>query len=426
MRKPVSTAPEIITRRSDPTIVEQVRYYSVITPLYGGGVKPAHADPVSIVRGTEIRGHLRFWWRATRGGIADGNPSRLREEEGKIWGTAAGEGKPGPSQVQLAVRIETEGHLVTPFRVERGRPAEDHNSGVPAYAAFPLQPTQDEIRARIPFKQVRKDVTFTLTLRYPKTIVHEVEAALWAWETFGGIGARTRRGFGALQCVAVDGIKQKAPKSNQLRQTLQADLQKFVTTGVWPPDVPHLQQDLPFAFLVDQNAGSAWQALIKKFRDFRQMRKDKQTLKDKPLGQSRWPEPEAVYDLLRRPSKRPRPLKVVRSFPRAQFGLPIQFEFPQHKDGPDKSVLRGPGKLQDRLSSPLLLRPIACDNGAVGIAAILTAPRFLPGGLILEETTTGKRTAVTAEISVSDARDVTPLKGETNVLQAFLNYLNGR
>lgn len=420
MRTPVSTAPEIITLRSDPTIVEQVRHYSVITPLYGGGVKPAYADPVSVVRGTEIRGHLRFWWRATRGGVADGDLTHLWEEEGKIWGTAAGEGKPGPSPVQLALRVETEGHLVTPFRVERGRPVEDPNNGVPAYAAFPLQPTQDEIRARVPFKQVRKDVTFMLTLRYPKTIAYEVEAALWAWETFGGIGARTRRGFGALQCTAVDGIKQKAPKTNQLRQTLQAGLQKFVTTGVWPADVPHLQRDLPFSFFVDQNAGAAWQALIKKLRAFRQARKDK------AQGQSLWPEPEAVYDLLRRPAKRPRPLRIVRSFPRAQFGLPIQFEFPQHKDGPGKSILHGPGKLQDRLSSPLILRPIACDDGAVGLAAILAAPRFLPDGLVLEETTTGKRVGVTAEISVPDAKAVAPLNGETNVLQAFLNYLNRR
>ena len=61
--------------------------------------------------------------------------------------------------------------------------------------SFPLQPNRDELQMREPpIPDVWKDVHFTLTIVYPKAKSKEVEAALWAWETFGGIGARTRRG----------------------------------------------------------------------------------------------------------------------------------------------------------------------------------------------------------------------------------------
>ncbi len=50
-----------------------VRYDVLLaTTMFGGGVDAgsqdvATNDPVTPIRGTEIRGQLRFWWRATRG-----------------------------------------------------------------------------------------------------------------------------------------------------------------------------------------------------------------------------------------------------------------------------------------------------------------------------------------------------------------------
>src|SRR5205085_1302593 len=80
----------------------------------------------------------------------------------------------------------------------------DPTTDIPAYAAFPLQHSEEELRQMMPpSKKVRDNVNFRLTISFPSNRKDDVAAALWAWETFGGIGARTRRGFGALHCTNV-------------------------------------------------------------------------------------------------------------------------------------------------------------------------------------------------------------------------------
>ena len=84
MRKPPDILPpEIITYQS-LDLIEQIREYQLITPLYGGGVTPGEFDPLTPVRGSEIRGHLRFWWRATRGGQFGGDMAAMEKREGEI------------------------------------------------------------------------------------------------------------------------------------------------------------------------------------------------------------------------------------------------------------------------------------------------------------------------------------------------------
>jgi len=54
------------------------------------------------------------------------------------------------------------------------------------------------------------------------------------------------------------------------------------------------------------------------------------------------------------------------AFPRAEFGLPIVFHFKDYEDPEDAElypVVNGEEKT--RMSSPLILRPMICRNGAV-------------------------------------------------------------
>src|SRR6266480_7976607 len=87
MRKPPEISPQNVTPQKHDDIITQVREYKLITPLFGGGVEKSEADPVTIIRGTEIRGQLRFWWRACRAGNYT-NVKDLKEAEDKIWGAA--------------------------------------------------------------------------------------------------------------------------------------------------------------------------------------------------------------------------------------------------------------------------------------------------------------------------------------------------
>jgi CRISPR-associated protein Cmr1 len=120
--------------------VRQVRCYKLITPLFGGGVEPHQANPITIVRGTEVRGHLRFWWRATRGGQFDNSIERMRYREEEIWGSAAAKDKPGPSDVIISVETLNRGK---PFQVRDNKGKMVYNIGDVkspySYVAFPLR-----------------------------------------------------------------------------------------------------------------------------------------------------------------------------------------------------------------------------------------------------------------------------------------------
>ena len=157
--------------------------------MFGGGVTPGEADPVTVIRGAEIRGHLRFWWRATRGGAFGGDLKRMKEAEEAIWGSPGAKGRAGPSDVGLSVIVRNTGKPLKP-EDSQGRPVRNVGEvrSRDSYAAFPLREKANAV--------VLEDVEFDLELSFKADYRKDVEAALWAWETFGGIG-RGRAGDSA-------------------------------------------------------------------------------------------------------------------------------------------------------------------------------------------------------------------------------------
>ncbi|MEA2007957.1 MAG: type III-B CRISPR module RAMP protein Cmr1, partial [Chloroflexota bacterium] len=115
IREPGNSPPEI--NKKDTGTKTEVRRYKLITPLYGGGVGDNEADPVTVVRGTEIRGHLRFWWRATQGGRYS-TIDEMRKAEGKIWGSTENESdvvisiQTSPDRVQYEPAFEVVSEMV--------------------------------------------------------------------------------------------------------------------------------------------------------------------------------------------------------------------------------------------------------------------------------------------------------------------------
>jgi len=419
MRKPkINEVPPIEPAVGDT--ITQTREYKLITPLFGGGVTPGEADPVTVVRGAEIRGQLRFWWRACRAGQFGGDLGRMKALEDQLWGAASTAKRPRPSQVQIAVEVVSGGKADSPFEVGRSKKGDPQirprqGSVVPAYAAFPLQPTQEEASIGMQTKSVRVGVRFILTISFPIDRRREVEAALWAWETFGGIGARTRRGFGALQCMRMNSQDVLAPPCNQAKQRINEALKRFVAEGRWPEDVPHLRQTMGTQLRIttaDRSPVAAWDYLIRKLQAFRQAR-------DGKYGPSLWPEPNAIRSLTQGRVAGERPL--IKKFPRAQFGLPIIFHF-AHGGEPGDTTLKGPGGLE-RIASPLILRPLACADGAVGLALILQTPSIASEKLELEEKDKKSPHSVDASLTSKEATQIPPLGGKTDVLKVFLDTL---
>lgn len=437
------------------------RKYELITPLFGGGVEAGKNDEITLINGKAIRGHLRFWWRATRGGQFGGGAEglkKMREREAEIWGAASTLNKPSPSQVRIEIEIKDKekGQDKSPFSVEgyirdgkRKIKTVSHSNIAPPYAAFPLQPPEKGRYEGMPTKTVKVGAIFTLKLSFPQKIKlksneidiqKDIEAALWAWETFGGIGARTRRGFGALQLIEKNGEKVEPYKADikDIEKNILAGLKEYVEQGEWHPAVPHLSRNADrFKVTFLSSVNDAWNGLIGKLKEFRQDRSGTQ----RDPGRSKWTEPDQIRDKTNQmfaghenPIHEDLIYDDCMLFPRAAFGLPIAFPFHYqqsnqqrpHRENLDPAKTKLTLTNSDRWASPLLLRPLACKNNkAVGLAIILDS--VIPEAMkLIYEDTEEIVSGCSIQVALDDdeAKAITPLKGNKDVLDAFLKFLS--
>lgn len=334
----------------------ETRSYDIqaITPIFGGGTEAGVNDPVTLVRPSSIRGHLRFWWRATRGANY-ANIAELRKREGEIWGTAD-----NPSQVIVEVSIKSPGTSYPCAHIPEGKNSAEFKENHPGYALFPFQGNKKD---GTPIAECTSKVSFELKLIYPKSFSADVDAAVWAWSSFGGIGARTRRGCGALYCHELS-----ATDASSISSWYGNHLKSFGIT------LPNIRQwpILPESLLVksSSNAMQAWNdvmSLMQTFRQGQNVGRNPGTAPKRP-GRSRWPEPETIRnETSQREPKHSRMAGIPNdSFPRAELGLPIVFHFKDHNDPKDTEIFPiVNGQEVTRMASPIILRPIVCQNGEV-------------------------------------------------------------
>ncbi|NTV66006.1 MAG: type III-B CRISPR module RAMP protein Cmr1 [Oscillochloris sp.] len=410
MRRPDPGPPPELTLKERNGYITQTRSYKLITPLFGGGIEPQRPDPVTVVRATSIRGQLRFWWRATRGGNYT-TVAELKKAEDALWGAASNEKGGGPSKVEIALYTWTKPKEVKAFipdprnsKLTVGEPRSPYS-----YGAFPLNETRGS---------VYEHIEFTISISFPNTAEDrlDVEAALWAWETFGGIGGRTRRGFGALELLQVDGVApddRPAARREDVVRWLRQRLETYTTGAILIREWPQVTADS--LMVITQPYSSpleGWKFLIKQLRQFR----------NRQLN--RWPDADSVRRITKQSYKGKSAIPAGRNiFPRAVFGLPIIFHFKDNNRGdPDDATLQGVA--HDRLASPLILRPLACaDNRYIGLALVLHAPRTPPDGLKLKGYAPSD--PLTIKLNDEEAANVLSLNGKTDVLRAFLDYLEG-
>lgn len=412
---PKSVAANLHAKRAkgiDIVLVNEIREYELITPLFGGGTETQKADLVTVIRVPSIRGQLRFWWRAIRGGQFGGSLQKMKEAEDEIFGAASVGDKSSTSQVQIDLRVTSSGQNLTSV-TDRGRQVPIYEISSPyGYAAFPLREKN---------LGVVGGVSFSLLLSYPAQIRVEVEAALWAWEMFGGIGGRTRRGFGALQ------LKSYKPDASKIRKDIEEGLKKHSAGNAFPRNVPHLDTGSSSLKItaVHSSVDEAWKYLLRELKNFRQHRRPVDPETKRP-GRSYWPEPDEIRSLTgRHTSSHKARLSTVSKFPRAVFGLPIIFQFNPHDVGagdPKATTLEGKDNNQKRMASPVILRPLASANSqAVGLAIVLSGTSLPPSGIILKGALGDPD--VQTEVTATEAGTIKPLAGQVDVLQAFLDRL---
>lgn len=453
MPKPekIPPCPAAPTRRSTGLVT---RDYSIclITPVFGGGVVAGEPDKSFPIRGTSIRGQLQFWWRATRG-AAFASHSELFKRHGEVWGTTK-----KASPVELEVR---DIHCDPPRpcarytwnpRARGGRGGwslhwdETLRSADLPYALFPFQgqPPAQGGPGAVPEKMPAEFIgsgSFIVRLRFPEALSDEVEAAVWAWVNFGGIGARTRRGCGSIVGEEVDGqgrvVKTLAPRAiADLRSWFRARAGEMATMErTWPT--------LPSTLLSHQVAASpidAWNRIIGLWKAFRQgvgFARNPGQMANRP-GRSRYPEPETIRELpnigANRGLSHHQRLSSIpaNGFPRAELGLPIVFHFQGRGEPPDVTLYpqsEPGGTSRERMASPLILKPLALGNNqAIPVIVRLLTPQLT--GIELRQNNTVL--SLPAATVVQDPRLAeylnSPLAGSSSgsAIEAFMTFARSR
>lgn len=170
-----------------------------ITPAFVGGADPQQAA----LRSSTIKGVLRFWWRALHGRLST---EEMWEKEAQIFGSAQ---KGLKSRVWLRlINIQDinnspnkSTNKIQLGRVANLRPQPD----IFAYMAFGTQPMGGN-----PAKEYfQAGTTFDLALRFDPRLSAEqrdsVIEALQALSALGGMGSKSRNGFGSVQVTHEEG-----------------------------------------------------------------------------------------------------------------------------------------------------------------------------------------------------------------------------
>jgi CRISPR-associated protein Cmr1 len=192
---------------------------TVRTPMF---LAPT-ADAPAELRMPALRGAARFWFRALAAPVFDPDDhAALARAETELFGSAAGgpgAGGAGPSRVAFRIikppRPET--NPSPPWlRLPAGGDRPDHGIGYLLGQGLYLPPSSREGRQHPELHRrshLPPDASATFAVRMtagsdgdpPVGYLREaVGIALWAAAAFGGLGARTRRGFGGFHLTGLD------------------------------------------------------------------------------------------------------------------------------------------------------------------------------------------------------------------------------
>jgi CRISPR-associated protein Cmr1 len=181
---------------------------TTVTPAFIGTSDP---DKRAEWTAKSVRGQLRWWLRAVLGGELGGRQDKVREVEEAIFGSTKQR-----SAVRIMVRpVEepyasgyAEGQSLnhtklasdwgnTSAAVHSRLELKSGASNPIGYLGFGPIVKNRYLRARIPpGKPLRLLVQWSGSTSH----VESLRKALWCWVNLGGIGGRSRRGFGSLVC----------------------------------------------------------------------------------------------------------------------------------------------------------------------------------------------------------------------------------
>lgn len=196
------------------------------TPCFLGG---ADNECSAEWRAASIRGQVRWWFRAVAGGTFGGDLKKVQAAEERIWGSTSNKSKLRITVANAIPKVVDAGqanpypasyspeYLATVWGIKNSDPA--HSETVSRlhlkkgttnplyYLAFGCinwikNHGHESVRPRI---EAGEPASFSLQINRPLDAADQklLGQALWAWLNLGGIGSKSRRGFGSLRIFGV-------------------------------------------------------------------------------------------------------------------------------------------------------------------------------------------------------------------------------
>jgi len=188
--------------------------FELVTPAYAGGAEREKCDGL---RPPTLKGLLRFWWRALHPELQG---RQLFEREAALFGST------DPS-VGQRLRVVPGSPWQAPAHDPAGTPEENQTHGYMAYGAVVREEGMSQPQTTVARIHARQKATFGLHL--PRTGAeqahNELIRTLWVLSAFGGIGSRSRRGWGSLR-LECDFGNLPDPHNGDSRQDTVALLKK--------------------------------------------------------------------------------------------------------------------------------------------------------------------------------------------------------
>ncbi len=310
------------------------------------------------LRESSLRGVLRYWWRILFRSVL--SEADLKLLETKVWG---GAGKP-PTASQIVIRlVQTTPAKVVPFDKEamvRALPRsfrQNRTTGL-AYASYGMDDMKkvNGNKVRVQRKVALPGVEWTLEVSFrpcggvPADILAiHAELAIKALCTFGGIGSKSRKGFGSMDC----GLKLDVGDK-----------------GLWSAMADAVA---PFGFAIDPDKAGDYSFLSENILDCLSI----------PLGtRDAWAAVDRVGFALQSTASsfKHKNIKAVVGLPRRIHGPLKDRPLPhQRYHTPPENLRPEGGTLQrvDRFASPLFVHVAPGDNGNLKVNAIA-----FPSGLV--------------------------------------------
>jgi CRISPR-associated protein Cmr1 len=324
-------------RADTPRSGEERYTVEVITPIYGGGVVSGVPDKDMPIRASGIMYQIRFWWRLLKFKELGGDWEKIRAQELRLFGQAAREDK----TIDYRCRVRLQVEMVSDSPTEKAR-RRDYVYAGNTYV--------DEI--------FKAGIKFNLVIQYCRLENEElrknaalVRTAVRWWASFGGIGGRTRRGMGSVRVSRLNNPLLPVSGNEALKYGCE------------------LREKNPRYSAMD-----AWKTATNDLHCFRQGDDGRMYNNNKEPKRSLWPEPDSIRNIVGHNSRGHAPAHDKEYFPRAMFGMPLNFRFNRDKARDDPAECSITPKGAERLASQLIIKAVATQENWRFIPSTLRLP----------------------------------------------------